>query len=64
MKPDVQMLVGFVIFVIVNAATQGLIPDTMAGKWVVFIASSASLWLQAIGIRTTPPEKRKANAGE
>jgi len=57
LTPTQQILIGFVLFVAANAAAQGLIPDTETGKWIVLITSSASLWLQRLGIRTTPPEQ-------
>jgi len=57
MTTNQQYLLGFLLFVAANAAAQGLIPDTVIGKWVVLVTSSASLWLQRLGINTQPPEK-------
>lgn len=58
LSPTQQILIGFALFVAVNATAQGLIPaDTTEGKWVILLVSSASLWLQRLGIRTTPPEQ-------
>jgi hypothetical protein len=61
LSPQLQMIVGFILFLLANAAAQGLIPDTTIGKWVVLTSTCASLWMQRMGIVTEPPPARRAS---
>jgi hypothetical protein len=63
MKPQVQLLIGFALFVVANASAQGLIPDTTSGKWVILVSTCLTLWMQKMGIDTPidrKPPKEKA----
>jgi hypothetical protein len=57
MRPQVQLLIGFALFVITNASGQGLIPDTVTGKWVLVISSCLTLYMQKLGLGTEPDRK-------
>ena len=57
MRPQVQLLIGFALFVITNASGHGLIPDTVTGKWVLVISSCLTLYMQKLGLGTYPDEK-------
>ena len=54
------MLLGFALFIGANAIAQGLIPDTLAGKWVVLLITSTTLWLQRVGLNTPAPRQLPA----
>jgi hypothetical protein len=51
------LLIGFALFVITNASGQGLIPDTVTGKWVLVISSCLTLYMQKLGLGTDPDQK-------
>lgn len=59
MHPNVQLAIGFVVFVVAQASTQGLMPDTWAARWVVLICGCLSLFMQQMGLKTMP-ERGKA----
>ena len=57
MRPQVQLFIGFALFVVANAAGQGLIPDTLVGKWVILVSTCATLYMQKLGLGTEPDRK-------
>ncbi len=59
MRPQVQMLIGFVLFVVGNASAQGLIPDNEGGKWLILVCTSLTLYMQKLGLDTNPDRKPK-----
>lgn len=60
MRPQVQLLIGFALFVVANASAQGMIPNTTPGKWVVLVATSLTLYMQKIGLSTEPDRKPRS----
>jgi hypothetical protein len=55
----VQLLIGFVLFVVGNASAQGLIPDTDGGKWLILVCTSLALFMQKVGLDTPTDQKPK-----